>query len=411
MPIKTLRLALPRDARLSCGWQAPPKKEGGRPYPQRSDTLVVHGVDPHVLQVYANKMGGTVESAPFDDDRWFVRTNATDLIVLLPSDDEALVVSQFMTAYSSSGLVRKCDGEKCLLWRKPPPEKPKNAKPNDPPPVGELSDEERDCICDKEDLPEKERCNPVTRVALIPEFVGEIPSYGVLELTSSGWGSASNLANDLEWLRRGFGRLPAGVPLRVRVEQHKSREHGYVPVLTLKLAVPPEEAFATMAARAKQGMLSTAKTVPLDAVDELPVGTFVTEDDEPVEGELVDETHAAATTNDAAPAGGTSLPGGAAATPAQQADVVVAGFRCTLAPGAPHTPATTEAEMVSGAQTKQLVALCEQIAITTDDFQQTFAVRYGFGFTRTASFGGATKLQAQEHADWLREQATARAAS
>lgn len=271
-PIRTGRKGWPRIGSLSAGHQTVSKK--GKVHPTKTDTIVVHALRREILEPFVACYGGEIAESPTsteERERFYLVTDAREMDVLIPGDLERSL-SQYYEAWASSGLVRRCDGLECLLWRK----EPKKGEV-----VGELSEEIRPCICDTEEG-EDRLCKPTIRLSVVPVDVApDIPDIGVFQLRSTGYFTNAELEADLELIQAIIGRLGAGVPLKLIIEQVRSRR-GLMPKFRLTLGATPREIAANLPAAAERPLLPSVEVSP---EDEEPVGGFI---DKPTEKPLKD---------------------------------------------------------------------------------------------------------------------------
>lgn len=265
-PIRTMETRFPRIGFISVGHQVVGRND--KIHPTTTDTITFHAAKTRILEPIAAAYGGEVVESPTsteENERYFVVTDAVEIPVMVPAELDA-AFSQWYEAWASSGLVRRCDGIDCVLWRKDP-DKKKNEV------VGELSDAIRPCICDEEGA-EDRMCKPTVRLSVVPiEVAPDIPDLGVFVVRSTGFFTNSELKGDLELIRSVIGSLGAGVPLRLSVEQVRSRR-GSKPKFRVGLAATPRQ-IMQMSAGAPKPLLEAGEA---SIEDEEPVGSFVLPD-------------------------------------------------------------------------------------------------------------------------------------
>lgn len=402
MPNKRLAKRFPRLGRISVGFQnAKPKKKKPdelQPYPVRSKTFVIHSDDQAALEIWQKHCGGKIKTSPLDDEKLYLQTELTALPIVLAPGPLDLVLSSWMEAWASSGLVRKCDGNTCVLHRLAPVGDEK---------VGSLSTEEIFCPCQDDGLTGDDACKPVVRLSVLPaEFALEL-GVGVWVVTSGGWNTNTELVNDLEFINSLVGLRP-GMRLMLSVEQVPS-SHGPVPKMSVTLDGSIKEALALPPATDGPMLQLHAGELPeLDAAtSDGAIGRFVDkdDDDEPAEAELV-ETPQVAAAGGAKPAAATdsrpvSPPDGHDNPPQEEAPeatpvAVIAGIPVHRAPGAPHHPADAPTQLRTGLQLRKLTEICDTHQLDIRDAQQIFEAAYGF------KMDVGTKLQVQSFTDYLK---------
>lgn len=372
MPIRTIKTRYSRRGKLSAGYQVEfyskkLKRQATRP--QKSETWTVHSDDENALAVWASVYGGTVTSTPGAGEKYFVVTETNVLPVVLPHIDLDRIHSQYMEAWATSGLARRCDGIDCVAWRKPPAGDDL---------VGELSTEIRPCICEADDLPEKERCKPTVRLDVLPADIWrQLPGIGVWQVHSGGWNSNTQLASDLDLIGRLVGEIGPGVRLNLRIVQVNSK-HGDVPMIRLELDGTPEAA-AQLAGSVRLPALpvTEAAAQPLEAV-----GTLI-------DVEQPDEAEVIADALDPAAASETTSPH--TPSPSSPTPLHIEPLSGT------HTPATDE-DRITHAQYALIARFCARANVTEDRIPDLFETRYGLDITE------ATRDQATAFADYIRDQ-------
>jgi len=232
--IVSSRLYYPRLGRISCGFQASRQSPRGVvTYPSRSDTLVFSSDDRARIEAVASVLGGTVQQSPRPagaDERWFVVTGARELEVLLPSLDDQ-TWDAWYEAWGQGGLVRRCDGSRCLIAVDPE--------------TGERR-EDVPCVCDAEGLEGDARCRVTARLnVVVPRLSGVVPGIGVWQVVSRGESTYRAIASVVELLRtivQATGAAAVRIPLVLRVEERQGRDSQgrprRWPVLTLQSTAP-----------------------------------------------------------------------------------------------------------------------------------------------------------------------------
>lgn len=137
-------------------------------------------------------------------DEWEVYSDARSIPVIVVRGG----VSQWLETWSSSsGCVRRCDGERETLSDSP-------------------------CLCDAE--PGDRRCKPTTRLSVM---LSELDAIGVWRLESHGWNAAAELPGLVELAQHVADLVPARLMLSERVSIRDGRTSRFVvPGLDLEVA-------------------------------------------------------------------------------------------------------------------------------------------------------------------------------
>jgi len=232
--IVSSRLYYPRLGRISCGYQTTRQSPKGVViHPSRSDTLVFSSDDRGRIEAVASVLGGTVQQSPRPagaDERWFAVTGARELEVLLPSLDDQ-TWDAWYEAWGQGGLLRRCDGVRCLIAINPE--------------TGERT-EDVPCLCDADGLEGDARCRVTSRLnVLVPRLSGVVPGIGVWQVVSRGESTYRSIASVIALLRalvQATGAAAVRIPLVLRVEERQGRDaQGRPrrwPVLALQSTVP-----------------------------------------------------------------------------------------------------------------------------------------------------------------------------
>jgi hypothetical protein len=359
MPIKTLGHRYPRLGRISLGYQVPTGRMRGdrvETRPVVSDTLVFHSASIQRLEVLQAHYGGQITPSPLDEDKLHLVSETTEIPVLFPSIDMDRVFSQWYEAWATSGLVRRCDGEVCGLWRDPS--------------SGDYQPVERPCICDAENLPDKDRCNPVVRLYVIPaDCFLELEEWGVWMATSAGYNSNAELKGDMDLLSILLHRAGLGVRLKLAVWQAPSAKHGDRPALRINLEGTPVDALAG----AGFDIPSLGGGGDGNPIAELPVGGYVPEP-EPVSGPGPEGTPLEA---DGPVKGEGTRPTGGGSGPVASPHPIVHGIPLPHTVIAP-TPATDYDPKITRAQEALILSRGAALNLTATQVGDIFSAMNGF---------------------------------
>ena len=233
---------LPRLGSITTGRGVEATSKAGHAYsrPTRSETLVLHTDDPEIANAVQMVYGGDVLS---DSPNWqhdvVTDVRAIDLMVLPAGWRQAL------EKYKTAQIERRCDGIQTSIVAGRP--------------------EQRPCICEEEMARGLERdCTPHTVLPALVEL--DVERFGVWEIRSTGWGSASNLKGAMRALAMvgiSSGSVPARLSMVDRTTRDTSGQVREVTDLTLTIAT----SLAGLAELAQQ-----AATLPGAAPAALPSG-------------------------------------------------------------------------------------------------------------------------------------------
>lgn len=211
MPIKQLATYMPRLGRISLGYKG--RSKSGKVIPFKSKTIVFTSDSEVRLAYLASLYGGTIKAAeesPDGLDRYVLVSTVTDMQVMLPADNEEMVLSEWMECHTASGLKRRCDGETVDFGRDIDKE------------TGEVTTfSDTPCVCTAQKLEGDAACKPTLRLHVILPDALEAEGLGVWVVSSSGWRSNSHVKSGVDMLRMFFGRV-AGLPLTLGVAEAKA---------------------------------------------------------------------------------------------------------------------------------------------------------------------------------------------
>ncbi|MPZ13793.1 MAG: hypothetical protein GEU73_05115 [Chloroflexi bacterium] len=201
------------------GKQVPGKN--GRMRPSKLDHWRITSASKELLEVAAEKYGGTVqvwEDAPNEGEQFELLTESESLDILIPPNDAAF--SQWMEMWSGGGCKKRCDGVRQVKV-------------------------DRDCSCPKdineriEKAKDGKACNPVTRFNVM---LPDVPDAGVWRLETHGYNAATELAafKNLVDLASAQGRM---ISAKLRIDHRMSKKDGE----TFRYVVPVVELSETMA--------------------------------------------------------------------------------------------------------------------------------------------------------------------
>lgn len=230
--------------------------------PKAIDTFRFTSSDKDALQILADKYGGTV--TPWSPGRggtqYEVLTAASAIDVVVPPN--ALGDTPVYELWSGGGLVRRCDGERCMA-----PVRTRDGV--------ELA--EQDCVCDSTG---KMQCKPVTRVnVLIPD----VPFNGTWRLEAKGWNAAKELPGMVEMVAElgARGLVRAQLALEKRTSTSAGQTHHFV-VPVVRTPATLEEILGGGASLQAIGAGGSPLAPPTPAIES-------GDDDDIVDAELVDE--------------------------------------------------------------------------------------------------------------------------
>lgn len=165
MPIKDMNQRIPEQGRIRFGVKVNNK-------PKSIDKFRFTSADKAAIEQLAGLYGGTIE--PWSDSKqqgqWQVVTTTSKIKVVLPPDP--LSDTPIYELWAGGGILRRCDGEVCLV----PQKTAEGAE------MGEVP-----CVCDQNQAME---CKPKTRLNVI---LPDIPFGGTWRLETGGWNAAQEL--------------------------------------------------------------------------------------------------------------------------------------------------------------------------------------------------------------------------
>ena len=216
------------------------------------------------IEALATQYGGTVQ--PWNDpkaspnNQWEVVTQSNSIEVFLPPNP----VSTWYEMYAGSGLLRRCDGEKCQV---PQQTGPGQWEPVDTP-----------CICVGKNNME---CSPHTRLKVL---LPNVPFRGVWRLETKGWNALKELpgmADLIGQLNESGSMVRVALGIEKRSQMRPSGKRNFV-CPTLTMLDSPNQILAGHAQIAGIGMTTTQVALPRNT-------SVVAPDDDVIEAELVDE--------------------------------------------------------------------------------------------------------------------------
>lgn len=218
------------------------------------------------IEALAHAYGGEVK--PWNDpkaspsNQWEVVTAASEVEVFLPPNP----VSTWYELYSGGGLLRRCDGDACLV--------PQQTGPQQWEPVS------NPCICTAKGNME---CSPHTRLKVL---LPNVPFRGVWRLETKGWNALKELpgmADLIRQLNESGSMVRVALGIEKRTQMRPSGKRNFVtPTLTM-LDTP----FEIMSGKASISSLAPAQPAPraiAAPVDDVVDAEIIEED--PAEAEL-----------------------------------------------------------------------------------------------------------------------------
>ena len=209
--------------------------------PTKASTLVFHTDDADVARAVAERFGGRVldESPTWAHD---VETTARAIDALaIPAG-----FRQALESWRAAECSRRCDGVTMSTL---------DGKPTS-----------RSCLCAEELAQGRERvCTPSTILPLIIEL--DVERFGVWELRSNAWGTASSIKGTMTALAM-VGATQGSVPVIVSMVDRKVRDTAGEVHSVVELTVAIARSHASLAQLAGQ-----AAQLDAPAIVELPAGT------------------------------------------------------------------------------------------------------------------------------------------
>lgn len=193
------------------------------------------------IEALAATYGGEVKAwndpKASPSNQWEVITNANEVEVFLPPNP----VSTWYEMYSGGGLLRRCDGEACLI--------PQQTGPGQWEPVS------TPCICTAKGNME---CSPHTRLKVL---LPNVPFRGVWRLETKGWNALKELpgmADLIRQLNESGSMVRVALGIEKRTQMRPSGKRNFVtPTLTM-LDTP----FEIMSGKASISSLAPAQPQP-----------------------------------------------------------------------------------------------------------------------------------------------------
>jgi hypothetical protein len=250
---------------IRTGYEVKPPQ--GKSYPTKLETFRLTTVSRTAADSIAAQFGGEVQATVLKNGKktYEVFTEASELPVMVPPGDS--VISQWYEMWSAAGRARQCDGFT-------------EQRSGDP------------CKCPSDLIRRAElaksgsACRPVTRLNVM---LPDVPDLGVWLLTSNGGNAADELEDKAEMLR---SARDAGVilPAKLRLEPREVRIVGekpcqfVVPVLEISQSLRQLMELGS----SSQDLASALPPPPPQAMSALASGHPYSDDDEPIEAELLD---------------------------------------------------------------------------------------------------------------------------
>ena len=191
---------LPRLGSITTGRGVETTSKAGHQYaqPTRSETLVLHTDDGEIANAVQMRLGGDIrtESPNWQYD---VVTDTRDVeLMVLPAGWR-----QALEKWKAAQVERRCDGVQTSVLDGRPVQSP--------------------CLCEQEMARGQERaCTPHTILPALLEL--DVERFGVWEIRSTGWGSASNLKGAMRALAM-VGITSGSVPARLSMVDRITRDH------------------------------------------------------------------------------------------------------------------------------------------------------------------------------------------
>lgn len=203
--ISNLERRLPEQGRIRFG------EKGPKGEPRKLSTFRFTSRDEAAVRQLADLYGGTPTSWDAMVGQWQVTTEAAEIPVVLPPDP--LGGSPVYELWAGGGVLRRCDGEVCLVPRKTAH-------------GAELA--EVPCMCEKEGVL---TCKPITRLTVL---LPDVRFGGGWRIESGGWNVAHELPGMVEMIselqERGMMRATLALEARTSKMDGKTRNF-MVPVL------------------------------------------------------------------------------------------------------------------------------------------------------------------------------------
>lgn len=243
---------LPEQGRIRLG-------KRGEKFPTALKTFRLTSADRSALDRAATIWGGEVTVW---ENEWQLITEASEIEIVLPHDP--LGGTPIYELWGGASLQRRCDGEMATVPRRV------GNQPDD------VEYDQVPCVCNARKL---EECKPKTRLSVI---LPQLPFGGTWRMETGSWNAAEELPGMVETIEAvAQGRAIKAV-LAIREEEKvvAGKTKKFI-VPTLRMAESLAEAITGVAAL---GVLEAAPPVVAAIEAAKPV-----DDDEPVEGEVVDD--------------------------------------------------------------------------------------------------------------------------
>ena len=224
MPILTGKTMFPRLGRIGAGYMTSKQRDDGSVaiFPAKAKTFVFHVDDVERAEEIAKVFGGKVEAAVSKDEeggRFRVITQTTEIECFVPSADES-GWDCWLEQWGTGGIIRRCDGVTTQMAVVEVSDGDVRGNPNKP----GLTKTVRNvpCMCQAEGRPEKDRCDPTSRLNLVIPALKDVPGIGVFQMQSRGRLTWREIDGTIQLLGQ-LGKI-AGVPMVLKLEYRTVRD-------------------------------------------------------------------------------------------------------------------------------------------------------------------------------------------
>jgi hypothetical protein len=204
VPVHELAMRPPVHGKIRMG------EKGPKGQPQKLKNFRFTTADKDALQQVADLYGGSIVPWPEQKGQWQVKTEASEINVVLPREPLAPITYELWTG---GGIQRRCNGEKV--------ETPVKVQ-------GGVAMQMSPCICNAK---EEYDCKPKIRLSVV---LPEVKFGGVWLLESSSWNAAAELPGMVDMIQelqtRNFQRAVLAIEERKKVIGGQTRQF-IVPVL------------------------------------------------------------------------------------------------------------------------------------------------------------------------------------